>query len=93
MGKLDDQFLSEARAFTLAVELRNDRVADAAKCGADVADGLQGVLSWPGEPWREDLEFGALLNLAALVMRTRTARCRLARQSVAGRLVPVAERG
>lgn len=47
-GKLGDQFLSEAKAFTLVVELRNDRVADAEVFGAAVAEGLRGYLAGRG---------------------------------------------
>lgn len=43
-GQLGDRFLSEEPAFTLVVELRNDRVADAEAFGLAVAEGLQSYL-------------------------------------------------
>lgn len=43
-GRLGDQFLSEAKVFTLVVELRNDRTADAEAFGTAVAEGLQTYL-------------------------------------------------
>ena len=51
-GRLGDQFLSEDKAYTLVVELRNDRVADAEAFGLAVAEGLQSYLRGrsQGEP-------------------------------------------
>ena len=40
-GRLGDLFLSETKAFTLVVELRNDRTANADAFGTAVAEGLQ----------------------------------------------------
>lgn len=44
-GRLGDLFLSDAKPFTLVVELRNDRTADAQAFGAAVAHGLQTYLA------------------------------------------------
>ena len=44
-GHLGDTFLAEDGGFTLVVELRNDRVADAEAFGVAVADGLAGYLA------------------------------------------------
>ena len=44
-GRLGDAFLAEEGAFTLVVELRNDRVADAEAFGEAVADGLATFVS------------------------------------------------
>ena len=44
-GQLGDIFLSEDKAFTLVVELRNDRTDDAEPFGLAVAEGLQGYLA------------------------------------------------
>lgn len=43
-GRLGDRFLDEAGPWTLVVELRNDRVADAEAFGVAVAEGLQAFL-------------------------------------------------
>lgn len=47
-GRLGDRFLSEDKAFTLVVELRNDRVADAEAFGAAIAAGLRAYLEGRG---------------------------------------------
>ena len=49
-GKLGDEFLSDAKCFTLVVELRNDRTTDAEAFGTGVAQGLQTFLgAAPGQ--------------------------------------------